>query len=216
MEGGTPNAPADGGKTSMQILIVDDDPISRRLADHALNDCGVAVTLIDEGNAAWEAVRDRKEPTLLILDRMMPGVDGLDLCRRARLAGDFPPLYIVMVTSAGQSSEIAGGLEAGADDYVVKPFNRAELRARAQVGMRMLALQDSLARRLAELETALTNVKQLRGLLPMCSYCRKVRVDEKYWQQLEGYVTEHSDAQFSHGICPECFPALMDQAKLDP
>ncbi len=200
----------------MQILIVDDEPVSRRLAEHALTDCGASVRLLNDGNEAWAAVRDRHEATLVILDRLMPGLDGVDLCRRARLAGGYPPLYIVMVTSAGRPADVAEGLEAGADDYVVKPFNRAELRARAQVGMRMLALQESLARRVNELEAALASVKALRGLLPMCSYCKKIRVDDSYWQQLESYISEHSDAQFSHGICPECFPALLDNAKLDP
>jgi response regulator RpfG family c-di-GMP phosphodiesterase len=121
-----------------------------------------------------------------------------------------------MVTRAGRPAAVAEGLDAGADDYVVKPFNQAELRARVHVGMRMLGLQESLARRVTELEAALASVKQLRGLLPMCSYCKKIRVDDSYWQQLEGYITEHSEAKFSHGICPECFPALLDQAKLDP
>ena len=181
----------------MQIVIVDDDPMSRKLAEHALADCGASVRLLQDGNEAWTAIQDRHEPTLMILDRMMPGVDGVDLCRRARLAGDFPPLYIVMVTSAGRPSDVTEGLEAGADDYVVKPFNRGELRARAKVGMRMLALQENLARRVTELEAAIHNIKQLSGLLPMCSYCRKIRVDDSYWQQLEGYITEHSDAQFS-------------------
>jgi hypothetical protein len=81
--------------------------------------------------------------------------------------------------------------------------------------MRMVALQDSMARRLAELEQALANVKQLRGLLPMCSYCKKIRVDDKYWQQLEGYLSDHSDAEFSHGICPECFPSVIDGISKD-
>jgi hypothetical protein len=76
-----------------------------------------------------------------------------------------------------------------------------------------VALQESMARRLAELEQALANVKQLRGLLPMCAYCKKIRVDDKYWQQLEGYLSDHSDAEFSHGICPECFPSVMDQVR---
>jgi hypothetical protein len=81
--------------------------------------------------------------------------------------------------------------------------------------MRMVALQESMARRLAELEQALASVKQLRGLLPMCSYCKKIRVDDKYWQQLEGYLTEHSDAEFSHGICPECFPSVLEGVHKD-
>ena len=197
----------------MQILIADDDPISRRLAHHALADCGADVATADDGQKAWEAIQSRTQSTVLILDRMMPGVDGVDLCKAARLLPTFPPLYILMVTSAAETSDITAGLEAGADDYVIKPFKPAELKARAQVGMRMVALQESMARRLAELEQALANVKQLRGLLPMCSYCKKIRVDDHYWQKLEGYLTDHSDAEFSHGICPECFPSVIDGAR---
>ena len=199
----------------MQILIADDDPIGRRLASHALVGCGAEVDIVEDGYAAWTKVQQRTQGTVLILDRMMPGLDGIDLCRRARLLPAFPPLYIVMVTSASQTDDITMGLDAGADDYVAKPFNAAELKARAQVGMRMVALQESMARRLAELEQALTNVKQLRGLLPMCAYCKKIRVDDSYWQQLEGFLSEHSDAEFSHGICPECFPSVMDEIRTD-
>jgi sigma-B regulation protein RsbU (phosphoserine phosphatase) len=194
----------------MQILIADDDAISRRLATHALSGCGADVSVAEDGHAAWAQIQARRQSTVLVLDREMPGIDGLDLCRRARLLPSFPPLYIVMVTSAAETVDITAGLDAGADDYVIKPFNAAELRARAQVGMRMAALQESMARRLSELEQALTNVKQLRGLLPMCAYCKKIRVDNKYWQQLEGYLSDHSDAEFSHGICPECFPSVID------
>jgi phosphoserine phosphatase RsbU/P len=194
----------------MQILIADDDPISRRLAIHALAGCGADVAVVEDGQSAWTQIQERTQSTVLILDRMMPELDGVDLCRRARLLPSFPPLYILMVTSAAETADITAGLDAGADDYVVKPFKAAELKARAQVGIRMVALQESMARRLAELEQALVNVKQLRGLLPMCSYCKKIRVDDKYWQQLEGYLTDHSDAEFSHGICPECFPSVLD------
>ena len=197
----------------MQILIADDDAVSRRLAMHALTGCGAEVAVSEDGHAAWARIQGRTESTVLILDREMPGIDGMDLCRRARLLPSFPPLYIVMVTSASETVDITAGLDAGADDYVIKPFNAAELKARAQVGMRMVALQESMARRLAELEQALANVKQLRGLLPMCAYCKKIRVDDKYWQQLEGYLSDHSDAEFSHGICPECFPSVMDQIR---
>ncbi len=177
----------------MQILIADDDPISRRLAIHALAGCGAEVAVVEDGHSAWTQIQERTQSTVLILDRMMPGIDGVDLCRRARLLPSFPPLYILMVTSASETTDITAGLDAGADDYVVKPFKAAELKART-----------------ADLEQALANVKQLRGLLPMCSYCKKIRVDDKYWQQLEGYLSDHSDAEFSHGICPECFPSVLD------
>ena len=199
----------------MQILIADDDPISRRLALHALSACGAEVTVAEDGPGTWTLIQQRTQSTVLILDRMMPGIDGVSLCRSARLLPSFPPIYIVMVTSASETADITAGLDAGADDYVVKPFKAAELRARVQVGMRMVALQETMARRLAELEQALANVKQLRGLLPMCSYCKKIRVDDTYWQQLEGYLSEHSDAEFSHGICPECFPSVLDGLRND-
>lgn len=194
----------------MDILIADDEPVSRALAKAALSDSGCEIASVDNGDAAWAAIQQRQHPMLVILDRMMPGIDGLELCRRAQSCAAYPPVYIVMVTSAGEPDDLAAGLGAGADDYIPKPFNTAELRARANVGLRMLALQESLARRVSELETALSNVKMLRGLLPMCSYCKKIRVDDKYWQQLEGYLADHSEAQFSHGICPDCFPEVLD------
>ena len=194
----------------MQILIADDEPVSRGLARAALTESGCDITCVEDGDAAWKAIQGRTAPMLAILDRMMPGVDGLELCRRTKRSGAYPPVYIVMVTSAGEPADLAEGLDAGADDYIPKPFNRAELRARANVGLRMLALQENLARRVTDLEAALANVKQLRGLLPMCAYCKKIRVDNSYWQQLEGYLATHSDAQVSHGICPECFPQVLD------
>ena len=194
----------------MQILIADDEPVSRGLARAALAQSGCEVECVNDGDEAWVAIQSRRGPMLVILDRAMPGLDGLEVCRRCQASASFPPVYIVMVTGAGGSEAVAAGLDAGADDYIAKPFHRAELRARANVGLRMLALQDSLARRVVDLEEALARVKQLRGLLPMCCYCKKVRVDDTYWQQLESYLAEHADAQVSHGICPDCYPDVLE------
>jgi DNA-binding response OmpR family regulator len=201
----------------MRIVIADDDPVARGLARAALTNCTVAgapvdVQLVEDGHASWHAVRDRCDPTLLVLDRAMPGMDGVDLVRRARAEAGTVPLYVVMVTAAGRPEDVAAGLDGGADDYVVKPFNVSELRARVRVGLRMLELQESLANRVAELQQALASVKQLTGLLPMCSYCKKIRVDEQYWQQVESYVSDHTEAVVTHGICPECYPAVLDDA----
>jgi len=201
----------------MRIVIADDDPLARGLARAALADCAVAgvavdASVVEDGHAAWRAVRQRREPTLLVLDRTMPGMDGVELLRRVRTDANVVPLYVVMVTAAGRPEDVADGLDGGADDYVVKPFNASELRARVRVGLRMLELQESLAGRVEELQQALASVKQLAGLLPMCSYCKKIRVDEQYWQQVESYVSEHTEATVTHGICPECFPTVLDDA----
>src|SRR4030042_1124403 len=101
------------------------------------------------------------------------------------------------------------GLQAGANDYVTKPFDVSELRARIQVGQRVLDLQQALACRVQELEVALSNVKKLRGLLPICSYCKKIRNDGNYWEDVEKYVAEHSAAEFSHGVGPGCYEQFI-------
>ena len=123
------------------------------------------------------------------------------------------PTYVILLTSRDSSADIVEGLRAGADDYVTKPANEDELIARVSVGARVVQLQTALADRVRSLEEALANVRALQTLLPMCAYCKKIRVDDKYWQQLEGYLTDHSDAEFSHGICPECFPSVMDEIR---
>jgi response regulator RpfG family c-di-GMP phosphodiesterase len=134
----------------------------------------------------------------------MPGADGPELCRRIRQSEGSYALYVVLLTSRGHREDVVAGLDAGADDYLTKPFNPEELRARVQVGIRVVTLQRRLGEHVAELQAALSKVKMLSGMLPICSYCKRIRSDENYWEQMESFVTEHSDAQFSHGICPNC------------
>ncbi len=97
------------------------------------------------------------------------------------------------------------GLDGGADEYIVKPFDWSVLHARINTGARIASLQQSLANRVAELQSALDMVNKLSGLLPICSYCKRIRKEENRWQQLEAYLSEHSEAEFSHGVCPDCF-----------
>jgi len=147
-------------------------------------------------------------PPLAIVDWMMPRLDGLELCRRIRADAAFANMYVLLLTSRGEPDDVVAGLDAGADDYLVKPFRAAELRARIHAGVRVLTLQERLAQRVAELEEALGSVQQLRGLLPICSYCKRVRGDENYWQQVESYIADRTGAQFSHGVCPACFERM--------
>jgi len=131
-------------------------------------------------------------------------MDGAEVCRRARSQEMGRLLYIILLTAKGRKEDIVQGLTAGADDYIIKPFDRSELKARINVGERILRLQAELAARVKELELALTNVKLLQGLLPICCYCKRIRNDQNYWQQVDTYIADHSEAQFTHGICPEC------------
>src|SRR5437879_9861263 len=142
--------------------------------------------------------RETPHPTLAVLDWMMPQLDGPEVCRRVRQQLPLANMYLVLLTAREGRGDLVMGLDAGADDYSIKPFDAEELRARVPVGVRVLALQERLAERVAELQTALANVKQLRGLLPICSYCKRIQGDDQYWQKLEAYIAEHSDAQFSH------------------
>ena len=143
----------------MRILIAEDSHVSRRLLEAQLQRWGHEVEVAADGDAAWEAIQQKDAPALAILDWMMPGVDGVEICRRARARGAALPLYIILLTARTASEDVVQGLDAGADDYVTKPFRAAELQARLGVGIRIVLLQRQLAERVAELEEALAHVK---------------------------------------------------------
>jgi CheY-like chemotaxis protein len=191
----------------LRILIAEDDPVSRRIIETLLGRWGYEVISTRDGEAAWGALQEPDAPSLAILDIMMPGIDGLELCRRLRQSR-FPP-YIILLTAHHGARAIVEGIEAGADDYLTKPYNRDELRVRVQVGARIVGLQAKLAEQVRQLEAALSHVKQLQGILPICSYCKKVRNDSNDWQNVESYVSAHSQAEFSHGICPSCYDTTV-------
>lgn len=189
----------------MHILIAEDDPVSRRLLESSLVSWGYQVLIASNGAEAWHMLQRSSGPSIAILDWMMPHMDGLEVCKKIRATLHLKHTYILLLTAKSLREHVVAGLQAGADDYVTKPFDRAELRARVQVGARIVTLQRQLTNRVRELEEALSQVKQLQGLLPICSYCKKIRDDHNYWQQVEEYISKHSRAQFSHSICPDCY-----------
>jgi phosphoserine phosphatase RsbU/P len=189
----------------MKILIAEDEMASRRLLETMLVKWGYEVQMARDGAEAWQALQVEDPPPLILLDWVMPEMDGLQVIRKIRETPRFHSIYCIILTAKDQREDILSGFEAGADDYVTKPFHREELRARLQVGARMIALQKSLADRVRQLEDALATVKQLQGLLPICSYCKRIRDDKNYWQQVESYIAMHSEVQFTHGICPSCY-----------
>lgn len=193
----------------MKILIAEDDRVSRRLLEARLQKDGHEVVLAEDGAQAWAALEKDPAIPLAILDWMMPGLNGPEICQRLRQHQTDQPTYLILLTSRDTREDIVTGLQAGANDYVTKPFDFDELRARVQVGERVVHLQKALAERVKQLEEALVNVKMLQGLLPICLYCKKIRDDQNYWQQVDKYVSEHSEVRFSHGICPDCYEKVV-------
>ena len=188
----------------MKVLIAEDEIVSRRLLESALPRWGYDVVTATDGEEAWTLLQEPDAPTIMVLDWLMPRLEGVEICRRIRAHPLLSSVYIILLTSRAAVEDVVQGLEAGANDYITKPFDAAELRARMQVGVRVVNLQTMLAERVREVEEALSRVKQLQGLLPICSYCKKIRDDQNYWHQVESYVGKHTDARFSHGICPDC------------
>ncbi|HYV18382.1 MAG TPA: response regulator transcription factor [Verrucomicrobiae bacterium] len=193
----------------MRILIAEDDLVSRKMLEATLTRWGYEVLVTCDGQAALQALTGPDAPRVAILDWMMPSLDGVDVCRRIREGSVAQPPYVILLTAKGNKEDIVSGLEAGADDYIIKPFDREELRARLQAGLRIVTLQNQLAARVRELEEAIARIRTLQGLLPICSYCKRVRNDGDYWQQVESYISDHSDARFSHGICPDCYESVV-------
>lgn len=189
----------------MRILIAEDEKVTRMRLEKTLTEWGFDVETVVDGQAAWERLCSKNPPRLCLVDWLMPEMDGPELCRRVR--EKFPEEYFYLIILSAQQGvdNLIEGLSAGADDYVTKPFVGRELRSRIAVGVRVLGLEEMLAKKIRQLETALEDVKQLRGLLPICSYCNKIRNDEDYWEQVDSYIGRNSNVEFSHSICPACY-----------
>jgi sigma-B regulation protein RsbU (phosphoserine phosphatase) len=175
---------------AVAVLVADDDPVARTQLGALVRAAGFAVTAVADGREAWDALQVARFP-VVIADWYMPELDGPELCRRLRARRDAPYVYVILVTSRGGKAQYLAGMDAGADDFITKPVDPDELRARLAVAVRILGLRREL--------------QQLEGLLPICAYCKRIRDDQERWTSLETYIEHRSDAQFSHGICPDCY-----------
>jgi len=157
--------PAVARFAKMPIVIAEDDLVSRTLMSSLMEKWGFKAVITQDGHEAMAALRSEQGPALAILDWMMPGMDGLQVCRRVRERKKM--VYVIMLTSLGAKESIVEGLHAGADDYLSKPFDKNELLARIQVGFRILELHAALAARVKELEKAADEIGDLKLRVPL-------------------------------------------------
>jgi len=179
----------------VKILAVEDDAVARAVLRQALRRLGHEAIEAADGESAWELLQN--EPVRVVVsDWIMPRSDGLDLCRRirARVGADY--IYFILLTSRDASADNqTAAADAGVDDFLTKPLDLPELWTRLRVAERILRYT--------------TQVRQLEEMLPICSYCKKIRDDKNYWQQIEHYMNAHAGTNFSHGVCPECYDRVL-------
>ncbi len=174
----------------MNLLLAEDDAVARMTLSAVLKGLGYEVTEAEHGGEAWANLQLGYFP-IVISDWSMPEIDGPELCRRMRARYTDRYSYFLLVTATGGKKRYLEGMEAGADDFITKPIDVDELRARLKAAERILGLRQ--------------HVQQLEGLLPICAYCKRIRDASEKWESIERYVEERSDAQFSHGYCPDCY-----------
>jgi DNA-binding response OmpR family regulator len=178
----------------MNILIADDEATSRRVLTTALTRLGHTAVVTTNGREAWQTIQQTHFP-VVISDWMMPAWDGLTLCRAIRRRHSDNYTLILLLTARGGKTNYLDAMEAGADDFLEKPLDQDQLAARLKVAERILGLH--------------LQVKQLRGLLPICAYCKRIRDEHNGWNEIEHYIAQRSDAEFSHGICSECAKTIV-------
>ena len=158
----------------MRALIADDDRGTTAILSKQLQRWQVEVAVAHDGMAAWNVLNDGQAPSLALIDWMMPGVDGPELCRRIRATPALSHLYVIMLTGRDSRADMVMGLDAGADDYIVKPFDAEELRARVHTGIRVATLQERLAERVAELQAARDELARLASTDALTGlFCRR-------------------------------------------
>jgi phosphoserine phosphatase RsbU/P len=178
----------------MRILVVDDDSLARDTLAVALELDGHVVVTASDGEEGWQAF-GKKNFSVVISDCLMPETDGLELCRRIRTSETTRYCYVILLTALNGKEKYLEAMDAGADDLLSKPYDRDELRARLRVAERIAGLQD--------------RTKRLEGILPTCMYCKKIRDERSHWVRIEQYISQRTEASFSHGVCPDCYSAVV-------
>lgn len=174
----------------MKILAVEDDSVARRVLEASLVLLGHEVVLASDGEEAWQRLQD--EPIRVVVsDWEMPKVDGLELCRRVRARTDDYTFFILLTNASASNENQDAALAAGVDDFLNKPVNPRELKMRLHVAQRILGYT--------------THIQKLESFIPICSYCKKVRSDDSFWQQIESYINHRTGSEFSHSVCPTCY-----------
>lgn len=186
------------------VLLADDDKLTLSVLNDVLTRAGYDVITATDGEQAWKKLQESNSQ-VAILDWIMPGMEGIEICRRANGDPKMANRYFILLTGKNSTEDLVAGLQAGASDYLRKPFDETELLARVEVGVRFVELQRKLAERVEELERALTQVRRLEGLLPICSYCKRIRNEQDYWERVDAYISQHANVRFTHNICPECY-----------
>ena len=198
----------------MKILLAEDNEVTRKVLETHLAKWGYEVLAVGDGTRAWECLQKADAPHLLILDWMMPGMSGIEICRRIRLTESGHLKHIILLTARSEKQDIVEGFEAGANDYIRKNFDPDELKARVRVGARVVELQQALSKRVTELEAAMSHIKTLQGILPICMHCHKIRDDGEVWQRLEEYITDNTGVMLSQGLCPDCLQKYYSEFRL--
>ncbi len=179
----------------MKILIAEDDPVSLKILQFTLEHYGHEVVAASHGSAAWESF-DAEPVRVIVSDWMMPGMDGLELCRRVRERPKTDYTYVILLTAIHTGRDnLRKAMDAGVDDFLTKPLDRESIMMRLRVASRILEFTNQ--------------IRTLKALIPICMYCKKVRDDGDYWQQVETYIHQCTGSNFSHGICPDCFEHQM-------
>jgi sigma-B regulation protein RsbU (phosphoserine phosphatase) len=179
----------------MKVLVVEDDKVSLAILRRSLERLGHEVIESADGEGAWSAWL-RERPRVVVSDWQMPGLDGLNLCRRFRAEPSQEYLYFILLTGKGDSAQNRrDAAEAGVDDFMTKPIDMPALWMRLRVAERVLKYT--------------TQLHRLEEMMPMCSYCKKIRDDRNYWQQIESYINERTGTEISHSVCPDCYKRVV-------
>ncbi len=218
------------------LLIVDDLPENIKVLGNSLQNEDYRISFATSGQQAIEMAL-KNAIDLILLDIMMPGMDGFEVCRQLKGEDRTRHIPIIFITAKTENEDIVQGFEAGAVDYVTKPFNAAELSARIQTHLELKRSREvihnqaeelawtnkRLMKKNQKLERALEEIETLKGLLPVCSNCKKIRnanADTKKqssWISLEAYLHEHTAAEVTHSICPQCmtelYPELVNKSE---